>query len=139
MQTALSLEPENTLALNYIGYTYAEQGIHLEEAIALLRKAKALDPNNGYILDSLGWAYFKSGKLPEAKRYLERALQLAPDEATILNHLGDLHAAEGNTKQALSFYQRGLDQLAHQPKEALSREEQDTLTQLKRKLEGSRP
>src|SRR4030067_356275 len=71
---------KNTDALNFLGYSYADRGIHLEEALSLIQRALEVKPGNGYILDSLGWVYFKLGKNEDALRYLLEATEGAKDD-----------------------------------------------------------
>lgn len=134
MRKVLEIEPNNTSALNYIGYTYADRNSHLDEALSLLQKARALDPDNGYILDSLGWAYFRLHRFKEARIFLERARGLSPAEATILNHLGDLYRRLGKEKDAQAMYREGLTLLEAKPKDDLSREDEETLRDLQQKI-----
>ena len=93
----LTLQPENSHALNYLGYMWADNGENLEQALELIRRAVDLDPNNGAFVDSLGWALFRLGEFEQARRHLERANQLVPRDSTILEHLGDVYVALGDT------------------------------------------
>ena len=77
---ALELYPDQPLVLNYLGYSWVDQGVNLEEAFKMLRRAVELQPNDGYIVDSLGWAHFKLGQYIEAAETLERAIALKPAE-----------------------------------------------------------
>ncbi len=88
---ALELYPEQPLVLNYLGYSWVDQGINLEEAFKMLRRAVELRPNDGYIVDSLGWAHFKLGQYPEAAQTLERAISLKPADPVLNDHLGDAY------------------------------------------------
>jgi len=88
---ALELNPNDTGALNYLGYWWADEGRNLKEAMELITKAVKLYPENGYYADSLGWVYFKIGNTKKAVNWLERAVQLAPDDAVIHDHLGDVY------------------------------------------------
>ena len=108
MRRILDIDPENADALNYIGYTYAEQGIKLNEAMDMIQKAVQLKPNNGYILDSLGWVYYQKGLYNEALEYLERAIHFTPDDPTINEHLGDVHFKRMDYRKSLELYQRAL-------------------------------
>ena len=78
-------------------------------AHGLAERAVRLDPGNGAYVDSLGWAHFRLGQLPEARVYLERAVGLIPDDATICEHLGDVYAAAGETQKARASYRQALD------------------------------
>ena len=69
------IDPKHAESYNYIGYMYAEKGTNLTEAIELIQQALALEPENGYFIDSLGWAYYQQGRYPEALRELKRAVE----------------------------------------------------------------
>lgn len=91
---AIALEPDFAEALNYLGYMWAEQGIHLEEARELLIRALKLEPKNAAFLDSMGWIYFKLGDLERARTFIEQAIALSEEpDATLHDHLGDIFAA----------------------------------------------
>jgi Flp pilus assembly protein TadD len=107
-RTLLSIQPDFAPALNYLGYMWAEKGENLTEALDLVRRAVALEPENGAYIDSLGWAYFQLGHLQEARRNLERAAELIPDDAVICEHLGDVYVAVGDIESAQEVYQRAL-------------------------------
>jgi tetratricopeptide (TPR) repeat protein len=89
LQRALALAPDQPMVLNYLGYSWVDQGVNLKQGLALIEKAVSLKPDDGYIVDSLGWALFKLGEFKEAVKYLERAVELRPDDATLNDHLGD--------------------------------------------------
>jgi tetratricopeptide (TPR) repeat protein len=105
----LKLDPEFHAAMNYLGYTFAEAGMNLEEALALVSRAVTLDPDNGAYVDSLGWTYFRLGRTDQARGMLERAARLDPEDATLQEHLGDVYVALGQTERARQAYQRSLD------------------------------
>jgi len=109
MKTVLSINPMDAQALNFIGYTYAEMGINLEEALGYVKKAVELRPNDGFILDSLGWVYFKLKKYDDAVRVLEEAVALVSDDSTIAEHLGDVYHARRDYKKALNLYRKALE------------------------------
>ncbi|HMA68205.1 MAG TPA: tetratricopeptide repeat protein [Desulfosalsimonadaceae bacterium] len=109
MEQVLEVDPEHADALNYIGYTYADQGIHLEKAEKLIRRALEKKPENGYIIDSLGWLYYRRGRLEEAAACIERAVQLIPNDPVVLEHLGDVYKALGRLEEAMDAYQRALE------------------------------
>ena len=90
MQTTLALDPHHADALNYLGYSYAERGVKIEEAISLTKQAVALRPTNGYYVDSLAWAFFKKGLLAEALTEMKRAVALVGDDPVIYEHLGEI-------------------------------------------------
>ena len=109
MKKVLSLNPKDVQALNFLGYTYAEMGINLEEALGYVKQAVKLRPNDGFILDSLGWVYFKLKKYDEALKYLEEAMNLVDDDSTIVEHLGDIYYASHDSKNALKAYKKALE------------------------------
>jgi tetratricopeptide (TPR) repeat protein len=109
MQRVLELDKEHVQALNYLAYTYAEMGSNLEEAEQLSRRALALQPNDGYILDTLGWILFKRGDNEAAIRYLEAAFKARPDEAIISEHLGDAYLRHQMWQRAVTMYRRAID------------------------------
>jgi Flp pilus assembly protein TadD len=105
---ALEFEPEQPLVLNYLGYSWIEQGRHLERAMDMVRKAVGLRPNDGYIVDSLGWAHYQLGNFPEAVRELERAVELRPEDPVINDHLGDAYWMVGRRREARYQWQAAL-------------------------------
>ena len=107
-QAVLEIQPENSTAMNYLGYMWADNGENLEQALELVRRAVALEPDNGAYVDSLGWALFRLGELEAARRQLERAKQLVPEDSTILEHLGDVYVALGDTRRAREAYENAL-------------------------------
>ena len=108
MKKVIEADPDNAGALNYLGYTYAEKGENLDQAQALIEKALALQPDDGYITDSLGWVYFKKGNIEKAVYYLEAAVNLVPDDPVLLEHLGDAYREQRKTEKALEMYRRSL-------------------------------
>jgi Flp pilus assembly protein TadD len=95
--------------MNYLAYSWVDRGENIDEALAMLKKAVALRPEDGFIVDSLGWAYYKLGNYAEALRYLEQAIQLEPGEATINDHLGDAYWKVGRREEARFQWQHALD------------------------------
>jgi tetratricopeptide (TPR) repeat protein len=108
MEDELKVNPDFGPALNYIGYTYAEKCIKLEDAETLIKKALKQEPNNGSYLDSLGWVYFKKRDFPKAEEYLLKAVQYYPD-TLIFEHLGDVYFKENNNLEAWNAYKDALD------------------------------
>lgn len=106
MKRVLAATPNDAQALNYLGYTYAEMGVKLDEALSLLKKAVSLKPNDGFILDSLGWTYFKLKRYNEAIVQLEQAVELAEEDATVTGHLADAYCANRAYKKALPLYKK---------------------------------
>jgi tetratricopeptide (TPR) repeat protein len=100
MKKALELYPDQPLVLNYLGYSWVDQGIYLDEGMDMIRRSVEQRPDDGYIVDSLGWAYFRTGNYDEAVKNLERAVELKPDDPTINDHLGDAYWRIGRTLEA---------------------------------------
>lgn len=111
----LELKPNDAAAANYLGYMWADRGVHLEQARDLLEKAVARDPRNGAYRDSLGWAYFRLGVLEAAEKNLVEAHQAEPDDPTIEEHLGDLSERQGNLEKALGHWDRALELKHEEP------------------------
>lgn len=97
---ALELNPDHPQVLNYLGYSWIDKGVHLEKALAMIQKAIEWDPSDGYVVDSLGWAYYKLGRIDEAVQTLEQAVQLRSDDAAINDHLGDAYWKAGRRLEA---------------------------------------
>ncbi|MCP4203069.1 MAG: tetratricopeptide repeat protein [bacterium] len=107
-------------ALNYLGYMWAERGENLTEAVDLVKKAVALEPNNGAYIDSLGWVYYQMGDYELARGHLEKAARLVGEDAVVFEHLGDLYATLGRRTLAAESYQKALA-LADDNEEAVRR------------------
>ncbi|MFD0915996.1 tetratricopeptide repeat protein [Pseudahrensia aquimaris] len=88
---ALELYPDEPNVLNYLGYSWIDMGINLEKGLELVQRAVDIRPNDGYIVDSLGWAYYRLGDYDKAVEHLERAVSLRPGDPTINDHLGDAY------------------------------------------------
>ena len=108
LKKALALSPEESVVLNYLGYSWVDQGMHLKTAMDYIRKAVKLKPEDGYYVDSLGWAYFRLGNLPAAVEQLERAVELRPDDPVINDHLGDAYWRIGRKLEAKYQWQQSL-------------------------------
>lgn len=108
MMKVLQLQPDHAEALNFIGYTWADQNIRLKEALEYIEKAMALKPDNGYIIDSLGWVYYRLGDHQRAIKELNRSLALEPGDPHIHEHLGDVYRSLGKPAEALEEYQKAL-------------------------------
>ena len=100
MRKALELQPEQPHVLNYLGYSWIDQGINLDEGMKMIKRAVDQRPDDGYIVDSLGWAYFRIGNFEDAVKHLERAIDLKPEDPTINDHLGDAYWRVGRTLEA---------------------------------------
>ena len=104
----LARNPDHGPTLNYLGYTLVERGGHLPEALALLKRAVALDPFNGAYLDSLGWAYVKLNQLDLAEPSLRTAAEQLPRDSVVQDHWGDLLAKRGRYADAVEAWRRAL-------------------------------
>jgi tetratricopeptide (TPR) repeat protein len=108
VERAIELNPKNAHALNYLGYALAEQNRELDRAERLIKQAIALDRDNGYFIDSLGWVYYQRGDYRKALKQLERAAKLAPEDAVVLEHLALTQLKVGERKKALITLKRAL-------------------------------
>ncbi len=108
MQKIIELKPDNAAALNFVGYSWADKKIYLDQALDYIQRAIALKPENGYIRDSLGWVYYRLGKIEQAIKELEIAVKLSPDDPAILEHLGDVYLESGQLQQALEAYKKAV-------------------------------
>jgi tetratricopeptide (TPR) repeat protein len=108
MRKAIELNNRHARALNYVGYTLVEGGGDLVEAERLIRRALAVEPNSGYILDSLGWVYFKKGQYEQAYNYLLRAEATGEDDPVIYEHLGEAALALDRPEAAVSAFEKAL-------------------------------
>ena len=100
LKKALELYPDQPLVLNYLGYSWVDQGTNLDEGMKMIRRAVEQRPDDGYIVDSLGWANFRIGNYDEAVKELDRAVELKPDDPTINDHLGDAYWRVGRVLEA---------------------------------------
>ncbi len=108
LKKALKLYPDQPMVLNYLGYSWVDQNHHLKEGMSLIEKAVALKPDDGYIVDSLGWAHFKLGDFKEAVRFLERAVELKPEDPVLNDHLGDALWRVGREREARFQWDQAL-------------------------------
>lgn len=108
LKKALSLFPNQPLILNYLGYSWIDQGIKLDQGMAYIEKAVALKPDDGFIVDSLGWAHYKQGSYDKAVRYLERAVELRPEDPVLNDHLGDALWRTGREREARFQWDQAL-------------------------------
>jgi tetratricopeptide (TPR) repeat protein len=129
LKKALQLAPDQPLVLNYLGYSWIDQGRNLKEGMKLIEKAVQLKPDDGYIVDSLGWAHFKQNNYKEAVRYLERAVEIKPEDPTLNDHLGDAYWKVGREREAKFQWAQALT-LSPEPEDA---------EKIKAKLESGLP
>jgi Flp pilus assembly protein TadD len=125
MQQALSLEPDHAEALNFLAYSYAERGENLEVALMMAQRALELQ-NEGHIMDTLGWVYFKLGYFERARHALEKAVEMLPADPVVLEHLGDVLRALHLDRQARTAYEQVLEMA---PENELVRQKIDRLTE----------
>ncbi len=127
----LESDPKNSTALNFVGYTLAQNGGDLEEAERLVRKALELKPESPAFLDSLGWVLFKKGEADAGAELLERAVGAGPEDATLFEHLGEVSLKLGRKARAQECFARSLELLKASPDDA---ERPTQKTDLERKL-----
>src|SRR5579883_2838467 len=108
LKRALELQPEQPLVLNYLGYSWIDKGQNLEPALKMIQRAVELRPNDGYIVDSLGWAHYRLGEFTKASEILEHAIELLPEDPTINDHLGDAYWQSGRLAEARNQWRRAL-------------------------------
>jgi tetratricopeptide (TPR) repeat protein len=108
MRGILEIDPNHADSLNYIGYTYADQGIRLDEAMEMIQRALMIKPDSGYIIDSLGWVYYQKGLYDEALSHLQRAAELTAGDPTINEHLGDAYFKKKQLRESLAYYKKAL-------------------------------
>jgi len=129
MRKALELQPEQPHVLNYLGYSWIDQGINLDDGMKMIKRAVEQRPDDGYIVDSLGWAYYRIGNYEDAVKNLERAIDLKPEDPTINDHLGDAYWRIGRTLEAKFQWAHARD-LKPEPEE---------LPKIEAKLENGLP
>jgi Flp pilus assembly protein TadD len=108
LQRALTLKPNDPQVLNYLGFAWADRGEHLKEALGMLQMAAALEPRSGAIVDSLGWARYRTRQYHDALRDLEQAVMLEPSDPEVNSHLGDVYWRLGRQLEARFQWQRVL-------------------------------
>ncbi len=128
-ERALELQPEQPDVLNYLAYSWVDQGLHVERARKMLERAVELRPNSGHIIDSLGWALYRIGQFDDAVLTLERAVELVPEDPVIVDHLGDAYWRVGRTSEARFQWRRSLR----------NKPEADLKVQIEKKLESGLP
>jgi tetratricopeptide (TPR) repeat protein len=126
---ALKFDPQQALVLNYLGYSLIDRGMNLTEAMGMVKKAVELKPNDGYIVDSLGWAHYKLGEYDEAVKNLERAVELKPADPIIGDHLGDCYWRVGRKLEAQFQWQHARD----------NKPNPEDLTRIEKKLKDGLP
>lgn len=109
LQSALAYRPDHPYLLNYLGYSWTDQGINLSRALDMIEKAAQAKPDDGYIADSLGWVYYKMNDYEGAISHLETAVELLPYDATINDHLGDAYWHVGRKIEARFQWRRAIN------------------------------
>ena len=122
LKKTLEINPDHVDALNYLGYSYADRGIHLDEALDLIKKAVSIEPDQGYIRDSLGWVYFKKGLFIKALK----------GDPVILEHLGDVYIKLDNKEAAIKAWEASLE--FHEKEEGLRERIEE---KIRKSLQGS--
>jgi tetratricopeptide (TPR) repeat protein len=117
LQRSLKLSADQALTLNYLGYTWIDHNRNLRKGLAMIEKAVRLKPDDGYIVDSLGWAHYRLGNFQDAVKYLEQAVVLRPEDATLNDHLGDAYWRVGREREARFQWDQAL-KLNPEPAEA---------------------
>ena len=110
MKKALELSPDQPYVLNYLGYSWIDQGINLDEGMKMLKRATELRPDDGAVTDSVGWAFYRIGQFDQAVEWLERASEQKGDDATVVEHLGDAYWHVGRKREARFEWERALNQ-----------------------------
>lgn len=131
----LKLNPENSSALNYLGYMLADRNVRLQEALDMIKKAVDMEPNNGAFLDSLGWVYFRLNRLDEAAEQLRRSLDRGSRDPTVHEHLGDVYSGMNNLKDAITMWERSI---AEWQSNAPSEVDQAEISKIQKKVEGAK-
>jgi tetratricopeptide (TPR) repeat protein len=117
LRRALELGGDQAMVLNYLGYSWIDQNKNLKQGLALIEKAVKQKPDDGYIVDSLGWAYYRLGKFKEAAKHLERAVELRPEDPILNDHLGDAFWRTGREREARFQWEQALT-LKPEPEDA---------------------
>jgi tetratricopeptide (TPR) repeat protein len=105
----LALKPDDAAAANYLGYMWADGGVHLDSAKTLLEFALAHDSANGAFLDSYAWVLYKLGKIDSAFAYIQKAIKQINDDGVVLSHYGDILLKMGRRREALDAYKKSLE------------------------------
>jgi tetratricopeptide (TPR) repeat protein len=130
----LELDPDNSSAMNYLGYMFADRNVKLEEALQLIKRALEYDPANGAYLDSLGWVYYRMDRLPEAEETLLIAAQKVPRDPVVHDHLGDVYFGSGKLREAIAQWKVSLREWTTSP---ASEKDLAQMASVQKKLEGA--
>ncbi|GAB5388257.1 MAG: tetratricopeptide repeat protein [Alphaproteobacteria bacterium] len=125
----LELKPNQPYVLNYLGYTWADRNERLDEALKMIEKAVAQRPNDGYLVDSLGWVLYRMGRYDEALPHLEKAARLEASDPAILDHLGDIYHQQGRLREARFIWVRAMGYA----------DDEELRARIRKKLDGADP
>ena len=128
-RTALELFPDQPQVMNYLGYSWVDMHMNLDEGLDLIKRAVELRPSDGYIVDSLGWAYYRLGRFDEAVRELERSVSLMPNDPVLNDHLGDAYWRAGRKLEATFQWSHARD----------LKPDEKVLAEVEKKLRGGLP
>jgi tetratricopeptide (TPR) repeat protein len=131
----LAMNPENSSALNYLGYMFADRGVNLQEALQMITKALEREPGNAAYLDSLGWVYYRLGRYDEAESNLKASLAKMSRDPTVHDHLGDVYLKLGRVKDAISQWERSIKEWEGSPP---ADQEQTDIAKVHKKVEGAK-
>ncbi|MGB9611609.1 MAG: tetratricopeptide repeat protein, partial [Bryobacteraceae bacterium] len=131
----LEINPKSASAMNYLGYMLADRNVRLQEALELIQKAVALEPNNSAFLDSLGWAYYRLNRLEEAAEWLQKSLERSSRDPTVHDHMGDVYSGLGRLKEAVQHWERSLEEWRTSAPADVDQEE---IARVRKKLENAK-
>ena len=131
----LGVVPDHTAALNYLGYMLTDRNVRLNEALGLIQKAMAKDPNNGAYLDSLGWVYYRMGRYADAAREIQRAVELSPGDPTMYDHYADALIKEKRVAEAVANWEESLK---HWNASSPAEKDQSQIDKVRSKLDQAR-
>ena len=129
-EKVLQLQPNHPEALNFIGYSWADENRNLDKALEYIKRAVAQKPENGFIHDSLGWVYYRLGDFNHAQEELEKAVSLEPRDPHISDHLGDTYRALAQIDKALEVYTKALELLSEDNEKTIIQKKIDSLKNL---------
>ncbi len=131
LKKVIKINPNHADAINYLGYSYAEKEIKLDEALSLINEAIKLKPDSPYIIDSLGWVYFKLGRYSKAVEQLNKSISIVGDDPVMHEHLGDVYEAMSNKTLARESWKNALKH--HEKEEGLKERVQQKIDNLDKK------
>ena len=131
----LEADPGNVSALNYLGYMNANRNVKLQESLSLIQKAVAKEPDQGAYLDSLGWAYYRLGRLEEAEPILREAALRTPRDPTVHDHLAEVLLKRSKTQEAVAQWEISLKEWQLTPPSEMDANE---MGQVRSKLDSAR-